>query len=298
MGKDDEAKVFLLPLCCLINNIAYDDRFRKEGDNMHKFMRTIGFSMYQKKQDMEKLLRRLAKEAERIGQLSEREGSTFCELRAETAPGMGVAMAGEMSPKGTFSREYYFPYVTSTDVSSDAECSVQRHTERETYAGLLAVLPHGAALTGLCVQGRILLPIQKTEQQAEDSRMAARKRSSLLEAAKRGDEDAIETLTIEDIDLYSMVSRRIAHEDVYSIIETCFMPCGVECDQYSVIGGITAVDLNKNRITGEEIYNLTLDCNDMVFHVIINKQDLLGEPKTGRRFKGQVWMQGTLKFEA
>ena len=69
MGKDDEAKVFLLPLCCLINNIAYDDRFRKEGDNMHKFMRTIGFSMYQKKQDMEKLLRRLAKEAERIGQL-------------------------------------------------------------------------------------------------------------------------------------------------------------------------------------------------------------------------------------
>ena len=107
-----------------------------------------------------------------------------------------------------------------------------------------------------------------------------------------------EPLTIEDIDLYSMVSRRIAHEDVYSIIETCFMPCGVECDQYSVIGGITAVDLNKNRITGEEIYNLTLDCNDMVFHVIINKQDLLGEPKTGRRFKGQVWMQGTLKFEA
>ena len=55
---------------------------------------------------------------------------------------------------------------------------------------------------------------------------------------------------------------------------------------------------SKNRITGEEIYNLTLDCNDMVFHVIINKQDLLGEPKTGRRFKGQVWMQGTLKFEA
>ena len=69
--------------------------------------------------------------------------------------------------------------------------------------------------------------------------MAARKRSSLLEAAKRGDEDAIETLTIEDIDLYSMVSRRIAHEDVYSIIDTCFMPCGVECDQYAVIGEIT-----------------------------------------------------------
>ena len=292
---------------------------------MHKFMRTIGFSMYQKKQDMEKLLRRLAKEARENGQLSEREGSTFCELRVETAPGMGVAMAGEMSPKGTFNREYYFPYVQSTDISSDAECSIQRHTERETFAGLLdeyrvgislifyienameyrlrkaghnPVKPLGAALSGLCVQGRILLPIQKTEKQAEDSRMAARKRSNLLEAAKRGDEDAIETLTIEDIDLYSMVSRRIAHEDVYSIIETCFMPCGIECDQYSVIGEITGIELSANRITKEEVYDLTLDCNDMIFHVVINRQDLLGEPKVGRRFKGQVWMQGTVQFEA
>lgn len=324
MGNDDEAKVFLLPHCCLNKIIYRPYRFKKEGDNMHKFMRTIGFSMYQKKQDMEKLLRRLAKEAVTAGQLSERQGSTFCELRVETAPGMGVAMAGEMSPKGTFSREYYFPYVKSTDTSSDAECSIQRHTERETYAGLLDeyrvgislifyiensieyrlrrdgrqdVLPHGVALSGLCVQGKVLLPIQKTEKQAEDSRTEARKRSNLLEAAKRGDEDAIETLTIEDIDLYSMVSRRIAHEDVYSIIETCFMPCGIECDQYSVIGEITGIETSRNRITEEEIYNLRLECNDMVFHVVINKQDLLGEPTVGRRFKGQVWMQGTVQFE-
>ena len=290
---------------------------------MHKFMRTVGFSMYQKKQDMAKLLKRLAKEAEMTGRLAEQEGSRFCELRTEVAPGMGVAMIGEMSPKGTFSREYYFPYVKNPDVSSEAECSIQRHTERETYAGLLdeyrvgislifymensmeyrmrrsarqPVQPKGAALTGLAVQGKVLLPVNKTEKQAEDSRQAAKKRSSLLEAAKHGDEDAIKTLTIEDIDLYSMVSRRIAHEDVYSLIETCFMPCGIECDQYSVIGEITEISTSANRITKEEIYNLKLDCNDMVFHVAINKQDLLGEPRIGRRFKGQVWMQGTVLF--
>ena len=67
---------------------------------MHKFMRTVGFSMYQKKQDMAKLLKRLVKEAEMTGRLAEQEGSRFCELRTEVAPGMGVAMIGEMSPKG------------------------------------------------------------------------------------------------------------------------------------------------------------------------------------------------------
>ncbi|MCC8026705.1 MAG: DUF3881 family protein [Clostridium sp.] len=292
---------------------------------MHKFMRTVGFSMYQKKQDMEKLLRRLAKEGERTGVLTDADGGRLCELRAELAPGIGVAMVGQLSERGTFRREYYYPYTKSTEISSRADCSIQRHTERETYAGLLdeykvgislifymensmeyrirlaakqPVKPAGAALTGFSVQGRILLPIQKTQQQAEDSKQAAKVRSSLLEAAKHGDEDAIETLTIEDIDMYSMVSRRIVHEDVYSIIETCFMPCGVECDQYSVIGEITGIEVKTNRITGEEIYKLRLDCNDMIFHTLINKQDLLGVPETGRRFKGQVWMQGTIEFEA
>lgn len=292
---------------------------------MHKFMRTIGFSTYQKKQNMDKLLRRLAKEAAENCCLETEDGLRFCELRAETAPGMGVVLAGYINSRGTLSREYYFPYVLSSDITSGADCSIQRHTAHETFAGLLDeyrvgislifyiensmeyrvrrqnrqnVTPVGAALTGLSVQGKILLPVQKTKQQAKDSQLAASKRSSLLEAARHGDEDAIETLTIEDIDIYSMISRRIAHEDIYSIIETCFMPCGVECDQYSVIGTITGIDTKKNRITGEEIVCLKLDCNDITFSVAINRQDLLGEPAIGFRFKGQVWMQGTVKFES
>ena len=87
MGKDDEAKVFLLPLCCLINNIAYDDRFRKEGDNMHKFMRTIGFSMYQKKQDMEKQQK---KEARFLRSLLELDGTT--RINAELAESLIESM--------------------------------------------------------------------------------------------------------------------------------------------------------------------------------------------------------------
>ena len=34
----------------------------------------------------------------------------------------------------------------------------------------------------------------------------------------------------------------------------------------------------KNILTGEEIYQLTLDSNDVQFDVCINKKDLLGEP--------------------
>ncbi len=114
-----------------------------------------------------------------------------------------------------------------------------------------------SCLTGLAVSGKVLLPIQKSEKQREKARVAAKDRNNLLEAAKNGDEDAMETLTIEDIDLYSQASRRVMKEDLYSIIDSCFMPCGVECDQYSVIGEIIKIDEMKNHIT-EERYTILL----------------------------------------
>lgn len=90
----------------------------------------------------------------------------------------------------------------------------------------------------------------------------------------------------------------MAREDIYSIVDTCFMPSGIECDQYSVIGNILSVDRRINRITGEEIFLLGLECNDLLFTAAINAADLLGEPVPGRRFKGQVWIQGNVCFEA
>lgn len=291
---------------------------------MHKFLKAVGFHTYEKKREIEKLLDTLAEGSENCRRISLEADSNLCEIRAEVAPGLGIVMVGEMDREGKFQREYYYPYSVSPDVTSEAECSIQRHTEKETYAGLLDEFKVGislifyldnmmeyreriidqettkvkaAKLTGFSIEGRILLPLHKTEKQIGMEQVAAKDRSRLLEAAKNGDEDAMETLTIEDIDMYSQISRRVMKEDIYSIIDSCFMPCGVECDQYSIIGEIKQFEILKNKITDEEVYNMMLECSDLLFHVAIAKQDLLGEPKIGRRFKGQIWMQGTAVFE-
>lgn len=289
---------------------------------MHRFLRSIGFSTYQKKREIEKLLAELENTgAKRRIQID--TDTNLCEVRAEVVPGMGVVMIGETDENGVFRREYYYPYLTGADVSSTADCSIQRHTEKETYAGLLDEYRVGISLifyidngfeyrerkldrasrkvesvnlTGLAMEGKVLLPLHKTRKQIEMARVASKDRNSLLEAAKNGDEEAMETLTIEDIDMYSQISRRVMKEDIYSIVDSCFMPCGIECDQYSVIGEIIRIEEKENRITGEVVYDLTLDCNDMVFHVGIAQKDLTGDPRIGRRFKGQIWMQGTAKF--
>ncbi len=74
------------------------------------------------------------------------------------------------------------------------------------------------------------------------------------------------------------------------------MPYGVECDQYSILGEIIECEKIQNALTGEHLYVMTINCNELIFDVCINEADLLGEPAEGRRFKGIVWMQGYINF--
>lgn len=291
---------------------------------MHLYLRSVGFGEYKKKRDIEKLLKKLEETATSRRRIQIDTDENLCEIRAEVASGFGVVMVGEMDEQGIFRREYYYPYIAGAEISSEASCSIQRHFEKETYAGLLDEYRVGISLIfyltngleyrerkldhasrksknvrlgGLCMDGKILLPLHKTRKQIEMAKVSSKQRSNLLEAAKNGDEDAMESLTMEDMDLYSQISRRVTKEDIYSIVDSSFMPCGIECDLYSVIGDIIGIEEKENRITKEAIYDLTLDCNDLIFHVGIAKKDLLGEPKLGRRFKGQIWMQGIVEFQ-
>lgn len=184
----------------------------------------------------------------------------------------------------------YLEYLTNNNaVSKD-----QFLLDRRNAAARNPIKSKKAVLTALSVGGMILLPVNKKvsnrNKEAEESR---RRR---IAAAKNGDEEAMESLTIEDIDTYTQISHRIIYEDVFTIVDSTFMPCGVECDQYSVIGEILDLVTEENAYTGEKIYIMTLECNNLIFTMAINSADLLGEPAVGRRFKGQIWLQGAVKF--
>ena len=266
-------------------------------------------------------MRKLAKTAAKTAVLERNDHPGLYELRAELAPGMGIVMIGQMTEKGTFKREYAFPYVTGSDISSSAECSIQRHAERETYAGLLDEYRVGISLIFYITNSieyrsrrskRLpvlrgqkiyacpgLLPGKhpaagKKTYRLPTWKQAARKRGNLLEAARRGDTDAIETLTVEDMDVFNGARRIIKR--ICTLLSKPALCQGIECDQYSIIGNILSVNLVENELTKEEIYRLRVECNDIVFTVAINKADLLSEPAPGRRFKGQIWMQGLVDF--
>lgn len=178
--------------------------------------------------------------------------------------------------------------------------SPQFDISRKNLAEKEGIYGKKVVLSAMSVGGMILLPTMSgsEKERKKNPRQAAKEAAynELVIAARNGDQDAIENLTIQDLDTYTSISRRVVHEDVLSIVESSFMPCGVECDQYSVVGEILEIEHQVNAFTKDEICLMKLSCNDLVFDLVINEADLMGEPALGRRFKGNIWLQGEVQF--
>lgn len=153
------------------------------------------------------------------------------------------------------------------------------------------------ALTALAESGKILMPVMKTKAQVEEAKEESRKRSRLIERAKNENEEAITALMVNEMQMYTKMKDLIYQSDLYTLIDTYFMPNGVECDMYSLMGDIIELNKIQNQITKEWIYSMLIECNEVVMRVTINEKDLLGEPEVGRRFKGVVWMQAYVSPE-
>ncbi len=292
--------------------------------HLHKYLRAIGFSNIKKRKDLIELIKMVVSSPTNKNYVTKDENIIQVEICKEFTSSVGMSICGEYDENDVFNYEYSYPFIKGTTISSREDISIERHGDKESYAGICDDIKIGVSLifylqnmidylkeqsqgklpinntsltlSGLSIQGSIILPVKKNEKQVKKYKQAAINRNHLIAAARRGDEEAIESLTLEDIDTYTVLSKKILKEDVFSLVDTYFMPYGIECDKYSILGEIEACYLQKNSVTEEEIYVLTINCNDLIFDVGINKKDLWGEPKPGRRFKGIVWLQGYINF--
>ena len=291
---------------------------------MHKYLRAIGFSQLKDRAKLKEILTDAIMTSTRRAYAMNDEEILLGEFCKDFADDLGIAVCGEFDEEDKFIYEYYYPYLKGSGVTTGEDISVERHIAKDSYAGVVEDMNMGISiifylqnripyvnaqvsgklpirgttltLSALSLGGTIILPIHTDEKQKDQIRRRSIKRHQLIEEAKKGNEDAMEILTMEEMDAYSSVNSRIQNEDVFSIVDSYFMPYGMECDQYSLMGEIVGMRLVTNRVTEEKIYILTICSNELTFDVCINIIDLLGEPQVGRRFKGTIWLQGFIYY--
>ena len=294
------------------------------GVLMHSYLRAVGFSKITKRSSIRQIITDVVENYDDKTIVKDHPEGVFAEFSKDYGCDCGITVCGQYDENNVFYPVYYFPFFRGTGITTQENVIIERHTEKESFAGACddlrigvtlifylqnaaeymkekyksGMLPDGQPLTlsGLAREGKILFPVEKDKEAVKAERELTKNRNHLIAAARNGDEEAMESLTMEDMDTYSMISQRIVTDDILSIVDSYFMPYGIECDQYSVMGEIIDYMTFENIITGEKICQITIECNDMQFDVCINREDLLGELKIGRRFKGIIWLQGQLHY--
>ncbi|WP_050639203.1 MULTISPECIES: DUF3881 family protein [Clostridia] len=291
---------------------------------MHQYLKAIGFNNLKTKKDIKELLNQVETTFTHQTIVSYQNWADYCEFQKEYGQNVGITLCGELDEFENFDADYYFPYFEGSGVTTYADVIVEKRIEKEEYVGIcedpkvgISLIFHlqngieymrerqfgiatelavSVTFSGLALSGKILFPVRKSEDQLKNEKEASDNRKLLLNAARSGDQTAIETLTLDDIDTYSKVSRRLINEDIFTIVDTYFMPYGVECDLYSIMGEILAVRKRENTLTKEPLYQMKLDVNEMQFDVCVPVNEVMGEPEIGRRFKGTIWLQGYINF--
>lgn len=304
----------------IYNAVHIKSKNRRKAE-MHSFLRAIGFSEYNTKAGIVELLNKVAENPDNQTALVSSEPETHVELTHYFGKNIGITWHGTIY-EGNPDYDYYFPFYFGRHTYLREGFSIEKKASGNSYIGVIEDLRSGVslifyvinpldymewnengqinykstpiALSALSVSGTILLPISKNGRDLRREHKEQKERTKLLAAARNGDERAMESLTFQDMDVYTKISRRIAKEDIFSIVNSSLMPYGLECDRYSIVSDILEVEATINSVTGEKVWLMIIDYNGIVIDLAINDKDLTGEPEAGRRFKGSIWLQGRL----
>lgn len=289
---------------------------------MHTYLRAIGFSNCKSRHQLEDIYRCTLNTPNRKIMTTISADTSLLQFEKDFGKDFGLSLIGEYDISDALSIEHCFPYMKGQRIMQFENIVIQKQTDKESYAGVCEDYHLGMTIifyiiniadyakskwlnysnrqltkvrfSGLSVSGAILLGMHHTKQEIAIEAKGRNRRNTLLNAAREGDMDAMEQLTYDEMNTYTSISSRILREDVLSIIDTSFMPCGVECDHYMVIGNIYAVEKLQNSYSKEIVYNLLIEANGLVINICINEADLQGEPRVGRRFRGEIWLQGVI----
>jgi len=287
---------------------------------MHKYLKSIGFRGIDN-DDYRMLLRDIEAHPTQQFVSEDFDGDEIIEYIKEYQFGIGIADIGRIDEEDGFLREYSYPYFEGKTISSNADVELIRCSDRECYQAILEDNRIGidlvffvidslalvkqdyeegkkintgrVKLSGLASEGKVLFQLADDKIYVPDP-VLEKNRAELYEQARNGDTDAIDELSSKDYDTYNLIQERMKSEDTLTILQSYIMPIGIECDKYSILGTILDFKIMQNFTTKQKVVLMQVEASGIVIDIAINAKDVIGELKVGRRFKGEIWLQGKI----
>lgn len=158
---------------------------------MHDFLRAVGFKNIKDQKELDELLQSIVSSPTNYMSARDSEGNEYAEFTKEFADSMGIIVRGEFTDHDNFRIEYYIPYFYGHGITSQEQTEVQKHAEKESYAGICdevrlgvslifylqnvaeylneehfpRIVGRSVTLSALSISGKIILPMMKNEKQ-------------------------------------------------------------------------------------------------------------------------------------
>ena len=197
---------------------------------MHSYLKTVGFSQITRRSEIKEIIRDvIASYDEKVCVENHPEG-VFVQFSKNYGCDCGITVCGQYDEDNEFHVEYSFPFFRGTGITSQESVVVERHAEKESYAGACDDMRLGVTLifylqnpaeymlekykgnvregqpltiTGLAREGKILFPVQKDKEavkvEAETAKVETKKVEPVKVETKKVEPAKVETTKTEPV---------------------------------------------------------------------------------------------------
>ena len=289
---------------------------------MNLFLRSVGFKGYTAEEE-DSLVRRVISAGIKSDKLFRNDKHGKAMIVYATSVSAGIAVYGHMS-KARFVYDTHFPYLSSNRSVNEKEIVVFKNLTSESFCAISEGDREVPRMFFITNPLDVLFDIDHQNQEGESdyetegdgalrhmmlkdvnvsySGMAIA--ASVLLAAydkkkffkEPADSGLQFTNRIKKEEKPAVSNaKRAEKEDVLSIVDTHIYPGGNSGDSFVVLGNIVGLREEENMITGQTFYIMTLQANNETLDVAVNKTDVIGEPRVGRRFNARMWLHGYVR---
>ena len=188
---------------------------------MREYLKAIGFSDLNSRKKTDELINEIKKNPSRKNWFQIDEEEAIFIYEKDFAEAAGIAVIEVMDRDGYRVTDHFYPYVRGANYLYHEDLEFEHYTDKEGYAGIcdennigIPLIFHvnnpvdylkivygkfhdkinSITLSGMSKKGMIILPVEKDEFQEREERKGNELRNEMIDAAKAGDEMALEVM--------------------------------------------------------------------------------------------------------
>ena len=113
---------------------------------MHSYLKSVGFSEITKRKQIKELVKDVIQSYDEKVTVENHEDGVFAQFSKHYGCDCGITVCGQYDENNEFHTEYYFPFFRGTGITTQESVVIEKHAEKESFAGACDDLRIGVTL--------------------------------------------------------------------------------------------------------------------------------------------------------